>query len=767
MDEETASKATGFLSASQLLLNKGIGNTAWDEWQQSEVTLPKSGQKYFEPSGTWLRDMQLENALKNRKKLLEIERVDRLSQLALAEWLPGIQKARVTKKSGQKWDCFGTDEKGHLYLLPEEALLLLEMNCLELSWNGMPLSIQQATEVLIKSDNSKCNQDEYRVYSQLVRWGYRLQRYKERLSLDSKPTNKRIIMNPGGLWTPNTSPTLDKQVIDDSVSLSSSEVPKSNGSAKPQQSETSPKKLGILSEETVLGSIKIIRNDSSPPQEESQDSAKQVNKWPGSRIQRNVKLMPKRTDKSNNTGNLNSCNSDTNDQSTSATTAEKRPNPDPVEAPSSKKPRPEIIELSDDEIEEIPRPMSRMDILNTLPNLGGVGKECLIAEIPRAYIPSTIKPAREFYRFERQRLLNLSQSDQLLRSNKDVVPVNNVRQNGHSSHFYSQPNQYQQAITTYEPHNGYSYRGMRCQRDTNSYYHQNISQNTIHNPFTSSMIQSNYVNFVMEVMVRSFRQQQYQQTTYCQNLQIFTPRYSAQQRFNSYSVSDYPSSSRDSYYRRGFGSGASGSQATSSSYRGRGNRYQGGDHRSSQSTYEDHQPSQPAFTKRPGVSTWSELKKRWHEEKTITIEDEEPSTDQASLASKQANSDCSEVQVVEESVSPLINSRAAAGVSSLSEVYERLRIIRSANERTLRSRKTAFTLSYEVFGCGQHFRKSSPGTPICRIYVVNTRKDPCFDPSTIQRLQQESKDVPVVIAMVSQGCISYIQLGIVDLPNLS
>lgn len=80
----------------------------------------------------------------------------------------------------------------------------------------MPISIQQAYEVLIKAENSRCNLDEYRVYSQLVRWGYKLQRFHEKSTLDCKSssTTKRIIMNPDGLWTPNTSPTVDKQTSD-------------------------------------------------------------------------------------------------------------------------------------------------------------------------------------------------------------------------------------------------------------------------------------------------------------------------------------------------------------------------------------------------------------------------------------------------------------------------------------------------------------------------------------------------------------------------
>ena len=194
-----------------------------------------------------------------------------------------------------------------------------------------------------------------------------------------------------------------------------------------------------------------------------------------------------------------------------------------------------------------------MEILNSFPNLAGKMDEPLIAEIPRGYIPHNIKPSKEFYRFDRQRLLNLSQSDSMLKSNMQLVPVNNIH-NGQASHFYSQRNQ-SQAITAYGSNNGYSYRGMRCQRYGNSYIQQNILHNTIQ---AGNVFQSNYVNYVMEVMgnmVRSFRQQQFQQTTFCQNLQMFSPRFSyMQQRFQPYSmnhVQQYTPPPRESYYRRG------------------------------------------------------------------------------------------------------------------------------------------------------------------------------------------------------------------------
>ena len=62
-----------------------------------------------------------------------------------------------------------------------------------------------------------------------------------------------------------------------------------------------PKKIGILREETVLGSIKIVKNDlTSPSKECSSDTKQSPSNWSATRIQRNVKLMPKRLDKIKN-----------------------------------------------------------------------------------------------------------------------------------------------------------------------------------------------------------------------------------------------------------------------------------------------------------------------------------------------------------------------------------------------------------------------------------------------------------------------------------
>lgn len=141
------------------------------------------------------------------------------------------------------------------------------------------------------------------------------------------------------------------------------------------------------------------------------------------------------------------------------------------------------------------------------------------------------------------------------------------------------------------------------------------------------------------------------------------------------------------------------------------------------------EPCQPSFTKRPGVSSWSDLKRRWRDETTITIEDEEPAvleppttatartTGAAAAAAATGTDSSSEVQVVQESVSPLISS--PGGITSMAGVYERLRVIRSATDRTIRARRVDYALSYEVFSATtRNFRKASPGNPMCRIFVV-------------------------------------------------
>lgn len=197
-------------------------------------------------------------------------------------------------------------------------------------------------------DDSVCTLDEYRVYSQLTRYGYRIQRYfyeePEKCYKSDELIKRKIIVDPeSGLrisdnqnqqsteksketLIKDVTKTLDKpfvnantkeenivaeepidQVIQDVMDhlLSNIENQKSvNNSITFESIETDMtqndvnsedksqnSKPEIISEEILLGNIKILRDTTC------NSKTVKVSKWPGARIQRNVKQLPKRSDK--------------------------------------------------------------------------------------------------------------------------------------------------------------------------------------------------------------------------------------------------------------------------------------------------------------------------------------------------------------------------------------------------------------------------------------------------------------------------------------
>jgi len=81
------------------------------------------------------------------------------------------------RKGGGILNNFGFANRNGRFLHPEEALFLLETNRLELFWNEVPMSIQQAYEVILgKSDYDL---SKYLIYKKLALEGFRLLRAEE------------------------------------------------------------------------------------------------------------------------------------------------------------------------------------------------------------------------------------------------------------------------------------------------------------------------------------------------------------------------------------------------------------------------------------------------------------------------------------------------------------------------------------------------------------------------------------------------------------
>lgn len=83
----------------------------------------------------------------------------------------------MQKKLG-KWHTLGYSENRQHYLHYHEALYLIDMNRLELKWNSVIMSVEQAYTLLLNTSHPKSSGigiDEYVVYSQLQRCGFNVQ----------------------------------------------------------------------------------------------------------------------------------------------------------------------------------------------------------------------------------------------------------------------------------------------------------------------------------------------------------------------------------------------------------------------------------------------------------------------------------------------------------------------------------------------------------------------------------------------------------------
>ncbi|XP_076754441.1 tRNA splicing endonuclease subunit 54 [Xylocopa sonorina] len=811
MTEETKNLPANMLTAEELLENKGLKYNAWDQYEKSAKSLPKTGMKQFEPNDSWLQNMQIEKGIMTRKNLIAIERVDRISQLASAEWLPTQRRARVKKYSGQDWNSFGLEKSGALYLIPEEALFLLEANCLELTWNDVPLSIQQAYELLI--DNVECSLEEYRVYSQLVKHGYRIQRFicnieKNAKSDESITIKRKVIVEPeNGLWmtdsqqqnknctNTNGGKLTYPERIDTDISNSSTKICQDitenkdllnsvyevvddllnavenieaqykdvkcerntknegklntnlqnvevNGDKKKKKSE-----VKIISDETLLGNIKIVINHTGDFTKGSKISPS----WRASRIQRNVKLVPRRTDKLATPDASDSSNKDIEHSP-----GKHKSTSPPKEDSQIKKSKQEVIELSDDEIHEVPKPMMRMDLLNMIPNIAF--QSTVTIKISRGYIPHSIKPYKTTYYYECANLKRLHEKDNKFRSRQNVECTNNANNNTRRNTNISQFNQNPTSLNSlhmqdpfFMQHGQYTNFGSNYVHNSrfpytysqNFYWHlRNTMFQNVHvavNNHSTSIYQNRYMSMQMHNlsipnisnnMIRNeFVQNQFHQNFH-QNMPL--RRLHHQRVFENTSIHSNIArnvllpDSQPRYWNR---------------------------HKNMYASRKD-EVYRSSFKILPGASSWSELKSKWREEKTITIDDED--------TRKDTIEDCNEVQVVGQSRSSLVGPKNA---NSLEEVFNKLQIIKSAPEKIARRKKSKYKISYNVYSNTQAYKKANPGLPFYRIVVI--RQDDSFiQPIELHRLMQDSGSTPILLACVSMS-ISYIQPGFISMPNLT
>ncbi|XP_002739332.1 tRNA-splicing endonuclease subunit Sen54-like [Saccoglossus kowalevskii] len=137
--------------------------------KKMDSRLPTRGVKDFAPDNSPWQQQRLDSAYAEQKNLLSEERVTRHGSLAQATWNGGLGLAELTLEKGKFWNTMGHHINDKKWLLPEEALFLMNGGSLELYCNGVPLSIQEAYSILIPE---YVPIEYYQVYSHLQRLGY-------------------------------------------------------------------------------------------------------------------------------------------------------------------------------------------------------------------------------------------------------------------------------------------------------------------------------------------------------------------------------------------------------------------------------------------------------------------------------------------------------------------------------------------------------------------------------------------------------------------
>ncbi|KAM5274543.1 tRNA-splicing endonuclease subunit Sen54 [Ctenodactylus gundi] len=134
------------------------------------------GPKDFLPDGSAAQAERLRQCRQELWQLLAEERVERLGSLVAAEWRPEEGHVELTSPAGKFWQTMGFSEHGRQRLHPEEALYLLECGSIQIFHQDLPLSIQEAYQLLLTGDTVTFLQ--YQVFSHLKRLGYVVRRFQ-------------------------------------------------------------------------------------------------------------------------------------------------------------------------------------------------------------------------------------------------------------------------------------------------------------------------------------------------------------------------------------------------------------------------------------------------------------------------------------------------------------------------------------------------------------------------------------------------------------
>ncbi|XP_004071153.2 tRNA-splicing endonuclease subunit Sen54 [Oryzias latipes] len=137
--------------------------------------IPVRGQKDFFPDESEEQRQRLQQSLDEHWSLVSEERVERLGNLVKGVWLPCRRLVELQSPAGKFWQTAGFSADGKQYLLPEEALYLMECGSVQIFHEDLPISIQDGYEAFLSADTVTLQQ--FQVFGHLKRLGYVVHRF--------------------------------------------------------------------------------------------------------------------------------------------------------------------------------------------------------------------------------------------------------------------------------------------------------------------------------------------------------------------------------------------------------------------------------------------------------------------------------------------------------------------------------------------------------------------------------------------------------------
>ena len=170
--------------------SSAVDNDAGDDEVQdfrffATQKLPSRGEKDFEPHGTNLQQNTLDSSRDAMYDAIDQTRYHH-PDVQRAIYDPVNGGAWMAKNIGGKWTATvgrsrrDADNVPRLWLLPEEALWMIERGSLEIRWpaelgagdDGLPMSLQGAYAAFVGFEKDRLTMEMFKVYQHLKRAGY-------------------------------------------------------------------------------------------------------------------------------------------------------------------------------------------------------------------------------------------------------------------------------------------------------------------------------------------------------------------------------------------------------------------------------------------------------------------------------------------------------------------------------------------------------------------------------------------------------------------